>query len=230
MKKIAIMQPTYLPWVGYLAMMNSVDEFVILDHVQFARRSWQQRNRIVNVGKEQMLSVPVKKVSRDTSIENIELANPEVELIKHLKSIEQAYKTAPYFNDYFDDLKTCYQNVNSLKQLNMNIIIFLAKSFEIDTKISFSSDLGVSGSKSELMFNICKEVNAEMYISSPGSKEYMESVEGFDFDEIPVKYFEYIPCEYTQCSNEFIPYMAAIDALFNIGNESIKKLKAGYRP
>jgi len=227
MKKVAIMQPTYIPWVGYFALMDYVDEFIILDHVQFARRSWQQRNRIVSKGREHMLSVAVQKANRDSVISEILLSNPEKELIKHQSTIEQAYSKCDFFDEYSSAFKSCYSDVTSLLSLNMNIINFLKSCFEINTPLVLSSELSVTGAKSELMYNLCKARSATHYISSPGSREYMESVEGFDFEAVPVSYFEYQPCSYTQLSDSFIPYMGAIDLLFNEGPNSISITKNG---
>jgi hypothetical protein len=227
MKKVAIMQPTYIPWVGYFALMDYVDEFVILDHVQFSRRSWQQRNRIVSSGNEKMLSVSVQKTSRNSSISEIILSDPRKELIKHPLTIKQAYSKCDYFDKYFSGFSACYTGVSQLLPLNMNIILFLKECFGIKTPIVFSSDLNVTGAKSELMFNICSSRNATRYISSPGSKDYMESVKGFDFNLIPVSYFDYRPCRYKQLSDEFIPFMGAIDLLLNQGPASLSILRSG---
>jgi len=74
MTVVAIMQPTYLPWLGYFGLMDRVDTFVYLDSVQFARRSWQQRNRIKSERGEVMLTVPVaKKGLRDQKIADVEI-------------------------------------------------------------------------------------------------------------------------------------------------------------
>lgn len=222
--KIAIMQPTYIPWVGYFAMMKSVDKFIILDHVQFARRSWQQRNRIILNGKEHLLSLSVKKTDRNTSINNIELSSPYGNFDKHLKTIYQAYSKAPYFNDYFFELEKICEKAKSLSELNILLIEFIKDKLGIKTKLVLSSEINVKGTKSELMYNICQSQNATHYLSAIGSKEYMESGTGFDFNIIKVDYFNYIPNEYRQDTKSFVPYMSVLDLLFNEGENSINIL------
>ena len=93
----AIMQPTYLPYLGYFHLIAAADVFVFLDDVQFARRSWQQRNRIWGAAGEVMLSVPVQKADRDASLSVIETAETERWREKHLSSIRHAYARRPHF-------------------------------------------------------------------------------------------------------------------------------------
>ena len=54
--KIAIMQPTYLPWAGYFNLIADASSFVFLDNVEFSPRSWQQCNRIILNGEPHMLT------------------------------------------------------------------------------------------------------------------------------------------------------------------------------
>ncbi|WP_281630269.1 WbqC family protein [Vibrio sp. St2] len=218
--KVAIMQPTYIPWVGYFAMMNSVDRFVILDHVQFSRRSWQQRNRILSNGKEQLLSLSVRKADRSTPINEIELTEPNGNFGKHLKTIHQSYSKSEYFDLYYNDLLCLSNEVTSLCDLNVKLINYIKEQLSIETELIFSSNLNVEGTKSELMFNICSKLGATSYLSAMGSKEYMESESGFDFNKVSVEYFDYKPKSYPQGLNDFVPYMSALDLLFNVGTKS----------
>src|SRR5205085_517194 len=97
MRTAAIMQPTYLPYLGYFHLIAASDVFVFLDDVQFARRSWQQRNRIWGAAGEVMLSVPVQKTDRDAPICEIEISEAEPWREKHLASVRHAYAKRPFF-------------------------------------------------------------------------------------------------------------------------------------
>ena len=103
--RVAIMQPTYLPWCGYFALMDRVDEFVLLDTVPFNKRSWQQRNRIKTGRGEIWLTVPVlSKGLRGQIISEVKIDTSRDALSAHRTSIEHAYGKAPFFSDYADTL------------------------------------------------------------------------------------------------------------------------------
>ena len=104
--KIGISQPTFFPWQGYLALINFVDEFIFLDDVQFDKRSWQQRNKIKQINKELLLTIPViSKGKRDQKINEVKINNNTNFIEKHLKSISLSYKKCKYFSDYYSKIE-----------------------------------------------------------------------------------------------------------------------------
>ena len=103
--KVAIMQPTYLPWAGYFAMMDRVDQFVLLDDVQFEKRSWQQRNRIKTANSLVWLTVPVlTKGKREQLIKDALIEKSAGFQEKHIKSMTLNYKKSLCFDHYSNDL------------------------------------------------------------------------------------------------------------------------------
>ena len=123
--KIAISQPTYLPWQGYFALINYVDEFIFLENIQFNKRSWQQRNKIMSNDKEIFLTMPVKSKDKFTqNICDVEIDNFEKNKIKHVASIKNAYSKCKYFEKYFDNLEKIFdKNHIKLAELNKELII-----------------------------------------------------------------------------------------------------------
>ncbi|NCC20894.1 MAG: hypothetical protein EOM26_00355 [Alphaproteobacteria bacterium] len=229
-KSIAIMQPTFLPWIGYFALMEMVDEFVLLDHVQFDRRSWQQRNRIRTVNGPIWLTVPVSsKGLRDQAIRDvrINMDNPDFPT-KMIRTIAQNYKKAPYFHDFSPRLFEVLEDGQQLlANLNLELIRFLAGALAIDTPLLKSSEMQVLGSKADGLVDICRKRGASRYISPPGSKDYLEETDVFQQAGIPVSYFEYEhPC-YRQCFDDFEPYMSVIDLLFNEGDNAPAVMRKG---
>jgi WbqC-like protein family len=229
MKSIAIMQPTYIPWVGYFALMDRVDEFIFLDSVQFERRSWQQRNRIKGAGGEIMLTIPVQKLSRDQSrICDVKIDYTSKFVHKHITALQHAYGKAPFFKEYkkiiFDVLS---KKTLLIADLNIDIIKRIAKALCIETPTMRSSELHSSGSKDELLYNICCERDAQVYVSPPGSKEYLENSTFFKQGAFPLLYHQYTPEPYHQLFGDFIPYMAVIDLLFNEGPKSHENIQLG---
>ena len=229
MKTIAIMQPTYLPWLGYFDLINRSDVFVFLDSVQFDKRSWQQRNRIKTPNGELMLTVPVLTKGRsDQKICDVMIDISQKFEKKHFNSIYSNYKKSIFFK-YFDvELEEIYKNeINKLVDLNIRLIEWLSSKLGINTKFVYSSQLDTDGSKTELLVNICKIINADHYISPAGSKEYIDQNNLFIKSGIKLSYQNYKHPTYSQLFGDFIPYMSVIDLLFNEGKKSLELIKSG---
>lgn len=222
MTRVAIMQPTYLPWSGYFGLMQSVDVFVLLDSVQFSRRSWQQRNQIKTPNGAQWLSVPVQsKGKRDQLISEVEVDKSSGFAATHRRSIEMSYAKTPHFKQYVDTLVPLLDNSSPLlADLTISLILQLKAQLGITTRVLRSSELDGSGTKAHLLASLCKQIGATAYVSPPGSKEYMDESDAFKEIGVPVHYYEFKHPEYPQPFGEFLPYMSIIDMLFNCGERS----------
>ena len=128
MTTVAIMQPTYLPWLGYFDLINRSDIFVFLDSVQFDKRSWQQRNRIKTLNGELMLTVPViTKGKFDQKICDVMVDISQRFEKKHFNSIHSNYKKSKYFEIYIQELEEIYSiKINKLADLNIRLIKWLS--------------------------------------------------------------------------------------------------------
>lgn len=224
--KCAIMQPTYLPWAGYFNLIANVDIFVYFDDVQFAKRSWQQRNRIIIGSEEKFLTVPV--ITKNLRYQNIYETKTDEEQNwrkTHLQTIKSAYSKKDYGKQIIEIIEECFNNTDdSLCKINVSIINRIKNSLGINTKMLFSSELPIAGKKSEYLLKICEYLNANTYISALGSKEYIEDEGYFAKSTVKVEYQNYIPKEYPQKNcNNFIPYMSIVDIIANIGFNQTKK-------
>ena len=231
MKSLAIMQPTFLPWIGYFALINRVDEFVFLDQVQFDKRSWQQRNKIKTPNGAIWLTIPVLSKGRATqAISDVEILyeggrNP---FDKILRTIEINYKKARYFEDYFTSLANIFlAKPLFVSDLNQKIIKWVCQELTICTPLIRSSDLALTGQRDELLANVCINREASHYVSPPGSKVYLEGSSIFEAQAIQVVYHQYQHPEYRQLYNSFEPYMCILDLLFNEGPLSAEIIQAG---
>ena len=122
--KIAISQPTFLPWPGYFALINYVDEFVFLDNTQFAKRSWQQRNYIKLNEDKYLVTIPViSKNKFNQKINQVQIDYNNFQVSKFLKTIELAYKKSPYFSSYFEIFKKILNKKNKFFVLKKILII-----------------------------------------------------------------------------------------------------------
>lgn len=224
---VAIMQPTYLPWIGYFGLMQSVNLFILLDSVQFARRSWQQRNQIKTANGQAWLTVPVQsKGKRDQLIRDVEIDRSRNFLRSHIMALELNYKKAPYFDAYFPQIQSLLvEDHQYLIDLLVGPINWIKDSLGITTPIRRSSEFQAVGSNAELLAALCDEVGATKYISPPGSKDYLNESDAFSKRNIPLKYFNFLHPQYPQRFGEFLPYMSVVDLLFNCGPESINIIK-----
>lgn len=224
----AIMQPTYLPYLGYFQLMAASDVFVFLDDVQFARRSWQSRNRILTAQGELMLTVPVKKHDRDTPIHAIRIDDSQPWRDKHLAAIRHAYCKRPFFTDGFSFVseQLAREPDGALADLTCGLAQAAAMRIGIDTQFVRASSLNAAGARSEHLLAICRAVEATEYVSPTGSADYMEEDGVFAAAGFPVRFK---PCrlpEYPQGRPEFTPYMSFVDALMNVGWDGLKTLVA----
>lgn len=231
MKKIAIAQPTYLPWLGFFDLLDCVDEFVFLDSVQFERHSWQHRNRVKGPSGEVMLVVPVKRTGLDTTIDAAELADPR-ELLKHCKTIEQAYARAPYRNLVLDRIRPFLADPPALLvDLTIPLVEAISALLGVTTAVRRSSSLTARGQKDSLVRGICDEVGADVYLSAPGSRGYMEEGNAFDDRAVEVRYHAFVSLEYDQLHPPFLSHLAAIDVLMCEGPDRAREIMLdGRRP
>lgn len=228
-KTVAIMQPTYLPWMGYFGLMQSVDLFIFLDSVQFSRRSWQQRNQIKTASGQYWLSVPVlSKGKRDQLITEVEIDQSGDFPKSHLRALEYSYKKSPYFDIYMPQLESLLKaNNGSLNELNIGFISLLREALGIRTPTCRSSEFELVGTKADLLAHLCEKVDATDYISPPGSKDYLDQTDAFSRRGMRLQYFHFTHPEYPQCFGEFLPYMSTVDVLFNCGPESMQIINKG---
>jgi len=226
-----ILQPTYLPWSGFFEMIDATDVFVVYDHVQFARKSWQNRNKIKGPNGMEVLSVPVKKAPLKTPITQIQISrdrgNP---LETHWDTIQHKYKKTPHFEKYFDDFATVYGTpFEYIRDLNVELIKTICRVIGIETNFIYSSDLGLDDEtmgKTERVVNLCQEAGLTYLYDAKGAEGFLDN-QMFDQAGLEVKFQDYTPLDYPQLYGEHIGYLSVIDMLFNIGPETLDMIRAG---
>jgi hypothetical protein len=224
------MQPTYLPWLGYFELMANSDCFVLFDDVQFEKKSWQQRNRIKTSSGELMLIVPVKTSGvQYQKINGVLIDNNDNWKRKHLKSIEVSYRKAPYFDKYFSSLQKIYnKEYLKLADLNFALIEFIKGELKINTPIKMSSEIPTRTSRDEKIIDICKAVNADELYDAAGAEEILDR-DKFEQEKIKLVFQKYDHPEYQQMHGDFVPFMSALDLLFNEGENSLKVILSGAK-
>jgi WbqC-like protein len=221
---VAIHQPHYLPWLGYLHRMAQVDLFILLDHVQFERRNHQNRNRIRLDGEAFWLTVPVVQRSQKERIVEklVDNASPRSWGPVHFSTLRHAYREAEHFGSYADALRKILDaRWERLTDLNRAMLDLLRDAFDIRTPLARSSELGVDGAKSDLILNLCRAAGADTLLAGfGGSRAYLDA-EGFAREGVRIRWHDFKHPTYKQCGAQpFLPGLAAIDLLFNCGPQS----------
>jgi len=211
-------QSAYNPWLGFIHKILLCDIFVVMDDVQFEKNSFINRNRILQNSNEVMLSIPVEtKEYKTKTIRDIKIAN-SMWKIKHKKSIEQAYKKAPYFERVFGELEKVYAiESDFLIDYTDAYLNFLVDYLKIETQIIHASSLHIESKKLFYVIEMCEKLNAETFIFGALGKEYADEK---ILNEHGIKHYfqEYKHPTYTQNAKSFHPYMGIIDLLFNEKN------------
>jgi hypothetical protein len=214
-------QPVYLPWLGLFHKISLADTYCFFDDVQFETRGWANRNYIKGANNKTLLTVPVlSKGHREKKYTDIRINNEINWQRKHWKSICVSYSKAQFFDLYADKLTFFYEKKwDFISDLNYEMLIFFMDKLQIKTKTVKMSDHNFKGRKSDLVLDMCLELDADTYIFGEQGKNYANS-SSFQKRGIGVKYQEYIHPEYRQLSSPFTPFLSIIDLLFNCGEES----------
>jgi hypothetical protein len=221
---VTVHQPHFLPWLGYLHRMAQADLFILLDHVQFERRNYQNRTMIRLDGEARWLSVPVEQRSQkerivEKRIDNSLHGTPRWWSPGHFQTIRQAYRDAPFTAEYAPALRRIFETRwERLVELNAALLEFMRDAFGIKTKLVRSSDLNVAGAKSELILNLCREVGADALLAGlGGSRDYLDRAE-FERHGVRIEYQQFEHPVYRQCgAAPFTKGLSSLDMLLNCG-------------
>ena len=227
-KKIAILQSNYIPWIGYFDIINSVDDFVIYDSVQYTKNDWRNRNQIKTANGPIWLTIPIATSKSSTqSIREAKISDSNWTK-KHWKSIELGMVRSPHFEKFRDDWFSWYQIASELDRLHDVNILFLngiCEQFGISTKLVFDSDISYSGkTPSEKLVSICISLNADIYLTGPAGLNYLNK-EVFTEKGIGIEVMQYQHYKsYNQLYGGYIQNVTALNLLANVGADSYSHL------
>lgn len=229
-KKLGIMQPYLFPYIGYWQAINAVDEYVLLDDVNFIMRGYINRNNILLNGKAYLFSVPLEKPSQNKLISETKLNFLEKDKENFLKTITMAYKKAPYFNDVFPIIKEIILNSeNDLTKYIKYSIETIQKYLNITTRIELSSNIEKDNSlkSQERILEINKKLNSTIYINAIGGQELYDK-DAFLASGIELKFIKTLPYEYKQFNNDFVPNLSIIDVLMFNSKDEVNSMLSKY--
>jgi len=221
---VVILQPSYIPWRGYFHQIQKADLFIFYDDVQYDKHGWRNRNRIKTFQGSQWLTIPVHSkgvVDQNIPINQVKISWSTDWNEKHWKAIQQAYSKAPYFHQYAPLLEGFFlRKPEFLADFTIETTITLARQLGIDkTQFLRSSQLNISGIRTDRLIQILKFVGATHYISGPSARDYIET-EKFDAAGISLEYINYVYPEYPQLYPPFDQNVSIIDLLFMAGPDA----------
>jgi hypothetical protein len=221
---VSIMQPAYLPWLGYFERLLMSDLHIVLDHVPIdlnSKTKFANRNKIRTVDGSCWLTIPLRtKGQRDAlGIDQLKMANDEGWSRRHWRSIEMNYRRAPHFADY----APAFENVLASPEPELASFLcrttkLLLEFFAIEVPILRSSQMGIASHKQQLILDLCRAAGATCYISGPFGRDYLDE-ETFRSAGIELKFHDYQHPEYRQTFPGFVPHLSALDLLLNHGRE-----------
>lgn len=216
-------QPVYLPWLGLFHKIALSDKFVFFNEVQYLPKDWMNRNKIKTASGEIFLTVPVlRKGYREKKTSELEINNNTNWQEKHFKSIQINYKKSPFFDTYIHFFEEVYtKRWHYLTDLNEYMLRWFLNELAIKVEFLKASDFKFKGTKSDLVLDMCKQLNADIYIFGSLGKDYA-NVNEFNKAGIKVVFQDYEYPIYRQLYGNFISHLSIIDLLFNCGPDSYK--------
>lgn len=227
MKKIAILQSNYIPWKGYFDIINMVDEFILYDEVQYTKNDWRNRNKIKTSQSTQWITIPVRQEHLEQKIKDTKITDKKWQ-IKHWRAISQNYAKTKYFKEYKDIFENLYLTCDEeyLSEINYKFITTINQILGIQTKIRWSSEFELFDGQTEKLLGICKQCNADIYLSGPAAKDYFDE-ELANKENIKVEWMDY--SGYPEYSQLFAPFehgVSILDLIFNEGPNTTKFMKS----
>lgn len=228
MKKVVVIhQPDFLPWIGFFDRFLKADLYIALDHVQFvsgSNRSWTHRDRIKTAAGPRWLTLGTKKAPLGTPINAIELAPGRAWRDANLNQLRESYREAPYFTEVFGELEALYaRNDDKLVGMTLASIDMLEHMLDVSPPRLLSSSLSPRGARNEMLVDLLCKVGATHYLSGVGARGYFDP-KPFAEAGIEVLWQQEGHPTYSQPHGEFVPYMSAVDMLFNCGIEKSREI------
>ncbi len=220
-KTIVILQSNYIPWKGYFDLLAAADEFLIFDEVQFTRRDWRNRNKVIVSGKPHWLTIPVQsKGNYDAPIDEIEVTGPQWAR-EHWQTISLNYRRAPFYGEIAPHLEAAYGHAGELKRLteiNEHFLHVLGALLDIRTPLLRTRDIPrTSDDPTARLVEICAARAATDYISGPAARSYIDTAR-FDQARVRLHYATYAGYPtYDQGTTTFEHGVSIIDTLMRCG-------------
>jgi hypothetical protein len=230
-KRLAIMQPYFFPYIGYFQLINSVDEFVVYDNIQYTKKGWINRNRILCNGSDKLITLPLKHDHDILNVVDRVLSATWIdEKYKLLNLIRACYNKAPFFESTYEVVERCIcNNKTNLFEFLLDCINQVNDFLGIRTEITISSKLNIDQSlkSKDKVLVICKERGAGVYINTMGGHSLYDRHE-FKINGIDLFFIRPDNIQYTQFNSNFVPWLSIIDVMMFNPRETINNYLSSY--
>ena len=220
------MQPYFFPYIGYFQLLNAVDKFILFDDVSFINRGWINRNRILLNKEPFLFSVPLDNASQNRTIKEIKVSNDRRWRNKFLKTLEQSYNTAPYFERTYALIKDILNSSdNYLKDWILKSFSLIKQELNLPVRLVESSEIynNAELKGAERILDIAKTERAGIYVNPIGGRE-LYSQDEFVKNGITLLFLRTKDFSYNQFGNTFVPNLSFIDVLMFNSNSEIRSL------
>lgn len=226
--RVAIVQSNYIPWKGYFDLIAGVDVFVLYDDAQYTRRDWRNRNRIKTAQGVQWLTVPVHVTGRYLQpIREVVVSDPHWART-HWRTLTHHYGRAAGFAQIAPALEGLYREAAAsqrLSEINHHFLTGINEMLGITTPFRWSTELELTGDRSERLLGMCRQLGADTYVSGPSARDYLDE-RLFQDAGIAVEWADYSGyTEYRQLHPPFDHHVSIVDLLLNEGTEARQFLK-----
>jgi len=232
--KIAIMQPYFMPYIGYLSLLKQTDRFVLLDTVQFIRHGWIERNRILKQNDGwQYIQVPLKKFHQGTSINDVHINNSIDWKNKIFAQLKHYQKTAPYYYNTIASLQSIFEaNYTDIVSINKKGLEVICENLGLNKRIDVFSQMDLQiepvNSPDEWALNICKAIEGITEYWNPiGGKSFFD-ISKYDKSNINLKFHSINLTEYSQKKIFFESGLSIIDVMMFCSAEEINHMLDNY--
>lgn len=229
---LAVMQPYFLPYIGYFQLLHAVDCFVMYDNIEFSKKGWIHRNRILVNGQPAYITLPLRKDSDFLDVCDRRLADDfPAARGKMLRQVEGAYRKAPFF----EPTMALFRDI--METPEANLFRFLHRSVEkvkqhlgIATPVVISSALPVDHSlrREEKLFALCRHFGADRYVNSIGGQALYAKPD-FAARGVALSFLQTTADPYPQAGGEFVPYLSVLDVLMFNSVEDVRGMLSQYR-
>lgn len=231
MKKVAIMQPYFLPYIGYWQLMHSVGEFVIYDNIEYTKKGWFNRNRILEVDHDRLFTIPIKKDSDYLNVnQRFVSAEGRADISRTLRIIQNNYRKAPQFEPVYALAQDCFNfSEDNLFEYIAHSVRQVAAYVGIDTKLIVSSTIDIDHSlkAEQKVLAICEALQATTYHNSIGGRELYDK-QMFQSHGIDLRFVESREVPYQQFGHPFVPWLSILDVLMFNDVSTVRQMLDEY--
>jgi hypothetical protein len=226
--KLGIMQPYFLPYIGYFQLIESVDKFIVYDNIKYTKKGWINRNRFLQNGKDVLFSLPLKKDSDFLDVRDRQIS-ADFNSAKFLNQLREAYRKAPCFGQAFPLVESIVlQKETNLFKYLFNSIQGICDYVGITSELVVSSAMQIDHSlqNKDKVIALCKCAGANTYINAIGGQELYSKSE-FETNGLALKFIKTRPFTYKQFDNEFVPWLSIVDLMMFNSREILKGFVSG---